>query len=56
MANARIALMALVLSVTSLAASTPEDTLMTENEKAMDRMMTGMDVKPSGDVDADFVK
>ena len=27
---------------------------LTENAAAMDRMMTGMDVKPTGDADADF--
>lgn len=27
---------------------------LAENQAAMDRMMTGMDVKPSGDVDRDF--
>lgn len=55
MTNARTALVMILLSTTPLAATTPEDAFMAENEQAMDRMMKGMDVKPSGDVDADFV-
>ncbi len=31
-----------------------EAPFLTENGAAMDKMMTGMDVKPTGDVDADF--
>jgi uncharacterized protein (DUF305 family) len=40
------------------AASTPppsaEEAFIGENRAAMDKMMAGMDVKPSGDVDRDF--
>ena len=32
-----------------------EAPFVSENNAAMDRMMAGMDVKPSGDVDHDFV-
>ncbi|GAA3854546.1 DUF305 domain-containing protein [[Pseudomonas] carboxydohydrogena] len=31
-----------------------EQPFLTENSAAMDKMMAGMDVKPTGDVDADF--
>jgi uncharacterized protein (DUF305 family) len=54
-ASARMALAVLALCATSIAASTAEDAFMAGNEKAMDRMMKGMHVTPSGDVDADFV-
>jgi YVTN family beta-propeller protein len=37
-----------------LAASPDESPFLAENHAAMDKMMTGMDVKPSGDVDRDF--
>ncbi|MDN7181421.1 DUF305 domain-containing protein [Caballeronia sp. SEWSISQ10-4 2] len=33
----------------------PEAPFLTENDQAMTRMMDGMSVKPSGDVDRDFV-
>lgn len=32
-----------------------EAAFLADNEAAMDRMMAGMDVKPTGDVDRDFV-
>ncbi len=32
-----------------------EAPFLAENTAAMDKMMAGMDVKPTGDVDADFV-
>ena len=32
-----------------------EAPFLAENSAAMDRMMTAMDIKPSGDIDADFV-
>ena len=32
----------------------PEAPFLAENQAAMDKMMAGMDVKPSGDVDHDF--
>ena len=34
--------------------SRSEAPFLTENQLAMDKMMAGMDVKPSGDVDRDF--
>jgi hypothetical protein len=33
----------------------PEASFLTENDQAMTRMMDGMSIKPSGDVDRDFV-
>jgi hypothetical protein len=39
----------------SLAEAPPEGPFLAENEAAMTKMMTGMNVKPSGDVDRDFV-
>ena len=40
----------------ALAATLPRETsYLAENQVAMDRMMAGMAVKPSGNVDADFV-
>ena len=52
----RPALCGLVLlaAVTSLAGGV-EAPFMADNKTAMAKMMAGMDVKPSGDVDADFV-
>ena len=44
----------LLAAVTSLAAGT-EALFMADNKAAMAKMMAAMDVKPSGDVDADFV-
>ena len=32
----------------------PQAAFTAENEAAMSRMMTGMDIKPSGDIDRDF--
>ena len=32
----------------------PEAPFLAENQAAMEKMMAGMDIKPSGDVDADF--
>jgi len=53
---ARPALLAVALigGATSLAASV-EALFLAENEAAMAKMMAAMNVKPSGDVDADFV-
>jgi len=47
---------AAVLIVLVCAASTsgPEAPFLKDNRAAMDRMMAGMDIHPSGDVDADF--
>jgi len=45
-----------VTSGTAFSASTIDEApFITENDAAMAKMMTGMDIKPSGDVDADFV-
>jgi uncharacterized protein (DUF305 family) len=38
------------------AAAGPEAAFLEENNVAMDRMMTGMDVPPTGDVDRDFAR
>ena len=52
----RSALVALTLisGATALAVSV-EDKFLAENAAAMKKMMADMDVKPTGDVDADFV-
>ena len=52
----RSAVLAVVLigGATSLA-TTLEERFLAENGAAMAKMMAAMDVKPSGDVDADFV-
>lgn len=39
-----------------LAASTPADGFKAENDVAMDKMMAAMAIKPTGDVDRDFVE
>ncbi|WP_421028676.1 DUF305 domain-containing protein [Paraburkholderia sp. A1RO-5L] len=39
----------------SQAASSDETSFMAENDAAMTRMMDGMSVKPTGDIDRDFV-
>jgi hypothetical protein len=41
-------------SSTAWAAGPDETPFLQENQAAMDKMMAGMDVKPTGDVDADF--
>ncbi|MEJ0018262.1 MAG: DUF305 domain-containing protein [Acetobacteraceae bacterium] len=47
--------MAPVAWLTPALAASPADTAFQQESKvAMDRMMAGMDVKPSGDVDRDF--
>lgn len=33
---------------------TPEEAFQAENDAAMEKMMAGMEVKPSGDIDRDF--
>jgi hypothetical protein len=38
----------------SPAASSPEAPFLAENRAAMDKMMAGMEVRPSGDIDYDF--
>lgn len=39
-----------------LAASTPADGFKAENDVAMDKMMAAMAIKPTGDVDRDFIE
>ena len=46
---------ALVGAVTALAAAPEEAAFRAENNAAMAKMMAAMDIKPSGDTDADFV-
>jgi uncharacterized protein (DUF305 family) len=46
---------ALLGTVTPLAAGQDEAQFLTENHTAMKRMMTDMAIRPSGDVDRDFV-
>jgi uncharacterized protein (DUF305 family) len=45
----------LVCTAAPLAASPDESSFLVENSAAMSNMMAGMAVKPSGNVDADFV-
>jgi hypothetical protein len=47
--------LAAALAATPLAASTPHSEFMSANDAAMIKMMADMDIKPSGDVDRDFV-
>jgi uncharacterized protein (DUF305 family) len=49
-----LCVLALLAAVTSLAGGV-EAPFMADNKTAMAKMMAGMDVKPSGNVDADFV-
>jgi hypothetical protein len=44
----------LIATATALAANPAEAPFLAENRVAMDKMMIGMNVKPSGDVDHDF--
>jgi len=46
---------ALIGAATSLAAAPEEAPFVAENDAAMKKMMAGMEIKPSGDVDRDFV-
>ena len=49
-------LLALALAAgTALAQTIDERPFLAENDAAMAKMMAAMDIKPSGDVDADFV-
>ena len=49
-------LLALALAAgTALAQTIDEGPFLAENDAAMAKMMAAMDIKPSGDVDADFV-
>ena len=47
--------MALLGAATSLAGMPNEASFLAESEAAMKEMMIGMEIKPSGDVDRDFV-
>ena len=51
------ALLAMVLvgAVPALAGTPDETAFLAENDAAMNKMMTDMEIKPSGDVDRDFV-
>jgi hypothetical protein len=44
----------LIIGATAMAANPGEGPFLAENRAAMDKMMAGMDIKPSGDVDHDF--
>lgn len=48
-------LLAAVGLSTPLAASTPADQFMAENDAAMARMHAAMEIPPTGDIDRDFV-
>ena len=47
--------MSMQMSALPSPASGPEAPYLTENNLAMDRMMSAMSIEPSGDVDKDFV-
>ena len=47
--------MVLVGTVPALAGAPDETAFLAENDAAMNKMMTDMEIKPSGDVDRDFV-
>ncbi len=49
-----LVLVILALCAAGAAAATVEDGFIAENKAAMDRMMVGMAVKPTGDADRDF--
>jgi uncharacterized protein (DUF305 family) len=49
-----IATVAASLIVRNASADSPQAAFAAENDAAMTRMMAGMDVKPSGDIDRDF--
>jgi hypothetical protein len=50
-----LSIIAIVATANSGAAAENEGPFMAENSSAMSKMMAAMDVKPTGDVDADFV-
>lgn len=52
----RLTLLATLALATPLAASTPLDGFMVENDAAMARMHAAMNIQPTGDVDRDFVE
>lgn len=47
--------LALLAVATCFAAGSEDAAFLSENDAAMKKMMAGMEIKPSGDVDADFV-
>ncbi|PSJ64092.1 DUF305 domain-containing protein [Mesorhizobium soli] len=47
---------AAICSSSSTSPSTEEDPFLQQNAGAMKKMMTGMSVQPSGDIDRDFVE
>lgn len=51
----RLALLGAFALATPLAASTPSEVFLAENEAAMARMHAAMDIRPTGDIDRDFV-
>jgi uncharacterized protein (DUF305 family) len=53
--NSALFAAALIGAATALAAVPEEAAFMAENSAAMAKMMAAMDIKPSGDADADFV-
>jgi len=50
-----VAIVAMLSTASAQPAPAPDAAFMAENATAMDRMMVGMTVSPSGDVDRDFV-
>jgi len=53
--GATVLALALAAGTASLAQTIDEGPFLAENDAAMAKMMAAMDIKPSGDVDADFV-
>jgi uncharacterized protein (DUF305 family) len=52
--RSRLVLLSVIIATTTLAASKDEELFLAANRAAMSKMMVGMDVRPSGDVDRDF--
>ncbi|MBS0332733.1 MAG: DUF305 domain-containing protein [Proteobacteria bacterium] len=46
---------AIVLVLTTAARTGPETAFLAANTRAMDRMMSAMEIRPTGDIDQDFV-
>jgi hypothetical protein len=53
--NLALSIIAIVATASPVAIAEDEGSFMAENSSAMSKMMAAMDVKPTGDVDADFV-
>lgn len=51
---AAIAVCAALLALRGVGAETPQAAFIAENDAAMEKMMSAMHVKPSGDIDRDF--